>query len=292
MKDKINDFMVFLENTRQISVHTAEAYRQDLNRLAAFLPVTEVDKITEDMLSAYLYSLADDQMKDSTIARHVTSIRSFFRYLLENGDIRADITEILKAPRIEKTPPHILSVEEIDRLLSEPDVNSTKGIRDKAMLEVLYATGMRVTELITLKMEDVNLQIDCIDCHDAHGGRIIPFNRTAKTALMEYMFRSRPKLVLDRMESVLFLNLSGKPMSRQGFWKMLKDYSRKAGIEAEVTPYTLRHSFATHLVDGGADLRAVQKMLGHETIATTARYAGDRHNYLREVYARASLREI
>lgn len=292
MKQHIDDFMEFLSETRKISINTAESYRQDLNRLAAFLPVEDVDKITEDMLSAYLSSLADERMKDTTIARHITSIRSFFRYLLENGDIREDVSVILKAPRIEKVPPHILSVEEIDHLLSQPDANTTKGIRDKAMLELLYATGMRVTELITLKMEDVNLQIDCIDCNDSHGGRIIPFNRAAKTALMEYMFRSRPKIVRDKIESVLFLNLSGKPMSRQGFWKLIKEYARDAGIDAQVTPYTLRHSFATHLVDGGADLRAVQKMLGHEQIATTARYAGDRHNYLREVYARASLREI
>lgn len=293
MYDHINEYMEFLSVNRTISIHTSEAYRQDLNRLAGFLSASiNVKDITEDMLSAYIASLYDEQLKEATIARHITSIRAFFRFLLENGDIYEDVSVVLKAPRVEKSLPHILSPEEIDLLLSAPDDTKVKGIRDKAMLELLYATGMRVSELLELKMEHVNLQIDCISCVSGKETRIIPFNRTAKTALMEYMFRSRPSLVKDTPVEVLFVNLSGKPMSRQGFWKMLKEYAKSAGIDADVTPYTLRHSFATHLVDGGADLRAVQKMLGHETLSSTARYAGDRHNYLREVYARASLREI
>ncbi len=292
MKESIEAFILYLIQTKRIAPHTAQAYQSDLERLMRFLPAkTTVNEITEDMLSAYYTTFLDDQLKEATIARHISSIRSFFHFLLENGDVTEDVSDVLKTPPVRRSLPSVLSPEEIDLLLSAPDTTNIKGIRDKAMLEVLYATGVKVSELLALQTTDINLQIDCITCKMKDGSRIIPYNRTAKTALMEYMFHSRPSILPEKEETHVFVNLNGKPMSRQGFWKLLKEYAAKAGIKKPVTPYTLRHSFATHLVDGGADLRSVQKMLGHDSISTTARYANDRHNYLREVYSRAALRE-
>ena len=182
--------------------------------------------------------------------------------------------------------PEILSTDEVNRLLDEPTGNSPKDLRDKAMLELLYATGIRVSELINLKVTDINLQVGYLICRDAKKERVIPFGAPAKRALTDYLKNSREVMVSDGGCDVLFVNCSGQPMSRQGFWRLVKYYARKAGITSDITPHTLRHSFAAHLVENGADLRSVQEMLGHSDISTTQIYANMSQNKLREVYAK------
>ncbi|MBR3735355.1 MAG: tyrosine-type recombinase/integrase, partial [Lachnospiraceae bacterium] len=191
-----------------------------------------------------------------------------------------------KAPKIEKKMPEILTTDEVNRLLDQPKGNTPKDIRDRAMLELLYATGIRVSELIGLKVSDVNLQIGYIICRDARKERVVPFGAPAKRALSDYIRSARELMLADQTSDVLFTNCSGQPMSRQGFWKLVKYYARKAGITADITPHTLRHSFAAHLVENGADLRSVQEMLGHSDISTTQIYANMSQNKLREVYAK------
>ena len=198
-----------------------------------------------------------------------------------------DLSEQLKAPKIEKKVPEIMSPEEVIRLLEQPCGDTAKEIRDKAMLELLYATGIRVTELITLKNSDVNMQMGVILCRDRSKERIIPFGAAARNALIRYLDGTRDAMLENKASEVLFVNCSGQPMSRQGFWKLIKYYAKKAGIKADITPHTLRHSFAAHLVENGADLRSVQEMLGHSDISTTQIYANMNHSHIREVYAKA-----
>ena len=198
-----------------------------------------------------------------------------------------DLSEQLKAPKIEKKVPEIMSPEEVIRLLEQPTGDTPKEIRDKAMLELLYATGIRVTELIALRISDVNMQLGVILCGDRTKERIIPFGAAARNALARYLEGTRDAMLENKTSDVLFANCSGQPMSRQGFWKLIKYYAKKAGIKADITPHTLRHSFAAHLVENGADLRSVQEMLGHSDISTTQIYANMNHSHIREVYAKA-----
>ena len=180
-----------------------------------------------------------------------------------------------------------MTMNEVGTLLDQPSSDNPKEIRDKAMLELLYATGIRVTELISLSLEDLNLQMNYITCKDGSKERMIPFGPKARMALLRYIESAREKMILDSKNNILFVNCSGKAMSRQGFWKLIKYYAKKAGITADITPHTLRHSFAAHLVENGADLKSVQEMLGHSDISTTQIYANMNHNHLSEVYKRA-----
>ncbi|MCI8598210.1 MAG: tyrosine-type recombinase/integrase, partial [Lachnospiraceae bacterium] len=208
--------------------------------------------------------------------------KAFYLYMLKNGEIAKDPAENLKAPKVKKKVPDILSVADMAKLLEQPGNRTPKGLRDRAMLELLYATGIRVTELISLKVEDINWKLDYIVCRDRNRERIIPFGSKARDALEKYMKYARQELVGDKECNMLFPNCSGESMSRQGFWKLLKQYVRQAGIEMEITPHTLRHSFAAHLVDNGADLHTVQEMLGHSDISTTMMYTAR----AREVYVK------
>lgn len=198
-----------------------------------------------------------------------------------------DPTRLLKAPAIEKRIPNVLTVTQIDNLLSQPSGDLPKEIRDKAMLELLYATGIRVSELIRLKAEDVNLKLGYIICRDKAKERIVPFGLTAKNSVLRYITEARDRLLKGQETEALFVNCSGRPMSRQGFWKIVKSYGDKAGIEEDITPHTLRHSFALHLVENGADLRAVQEMMGHSVISTTQVYADMKNTKIREEYNKA-----
>ena len=248
--------------------------------------ISEIDQIRGLDLQAYLLYMEDQNFAASTVSRHVASIRAFFQYLVKTNKIEKDPADRLKSPKVEKKIPETLSVEEIDLLLRQPD-DSAKGIRDSAMLELLYATGMRVSELIHLKTTDVNLNLGYVTCHESGKERIIPIGNVSRTALYQYLDRSRRVLVKDDQENALFTNCSGKPMSRQGFWKVLKSYAQDAGIQHEITPHTLRHSFATHLLEGGADLRVIQELLGHSDISTTQIYTHIDRSYLRAEYLSA-----
>ena len=201
--------------------------------------------------------------------------------------VKEDISDCLRAPKVEKKMPEIMTMNEAVSLLEQPTGDSPKEIRDRAMLELLYATGIRVTELITLKLSDLNMQMGYLICRDGSKERMIPFGNKAKNAVFKYMENARNALLVEYDTDVLFVNCSGQPMSRQGFWKLIKFYAKKAGIESEITPHTLRHSFAAHLVENGADLRSVQEMMGHSDISTTQIYANMNHNHLREVYKKA-----
>ena len=290
MEEQLQEFISYLHNVKKASQNTELSYQRDLKKLVAFLEssgVSRVEKVTETVLQSYVLDLENKAFTPSTISRNIASIKAFFHYYVKEGKIRENPAERLKAPKIVKKLPAVLSATEVVKLLEQPNGDTPKELRDKAMLELLYATGMRVTELITLKTSDINLAMGYVECHDASKDRIIPFGSEAKGALMNYLAHSREVMVENKGETALFVNCSGVPMSRQGFWKLIKYYAKKAGIEEDITPHTLRHSFAAHLVENGADLRSVQEMLGHSDISTTQVYANMNQSHLKEVYQKA-----
>lgn len=290
MEREINNFISYLHNMKKTSNNTELSYKRDLGKLCQYLVengISDVNGITTEVLSSYIVYLGENHFAAATISRNVASIKAFFHYLYKEGIVEKDVSDGLKAPKIEKKMPEILTTEEVIWLLEQPKGDTPKEIRDKAMLELLYATGIRVTELITLKVSDVNMQMGFIICRDGSKERVIPFGAAAKRAMIQYLEKARNVMLLDLHSDILFVNCSGQPMSRQGFWKLIKYYAKKAGIVTDITPHTLRHSFAAHLVENGADLRSVQEMLGHSDISTTQVYAAMTHNRIREVYAKA-----
>lgn len=290
MEKEIEQFITYLHDTKKTSENTELSYRRDLNKVARYMEgqgISEVDAITVTHLQSYVLYLEKQNFAAATISRNIASMKAFYHYLFKEGLVQEDVAESLKPPKIEKKIPEILSEEQVTLLLEQPGLDNPKEIRDKAMLELLYATGIRVTELISLKVSDVNLKLGFIVCRDSNKERVVPFGKEAKTALLRYLESARGTLVANEEEDTLFVNYSGKPMSRQGFWKLIKYYTKKAGIEEDITPHTLRHSFAAHLVENGADLRSVQEMLGHSDISTTQIYATMNHHHIREVYAKA-----
>lgn len=290
MEKEIQRFISYLHNIKKTSANTEQSYKRDLKKVYVYFNekgLTDVTRIASEDLSSYVLYLEKKKFANATVSRNVASIKAFFHYLHNEGITKKDVSLSLKAPKIEKKIPDILSMEDVVRLLEQPRSTTPKEIRDKAMLELLYATGIRVTELITLQISNVNLQVGFILCSDAHKERVIPFGNAAKEALINYIENAREIMVEDKTSDILFANCSGKPMSRQGFWKLIKHYAKKVEITADITPHTLRHSFAAHLVENGADLRSVQEMLGHSDISTTQIYANLNHNRIREVYAKA-----
>lgn len=290
----IEEFVEYLQNIKKTARNTVISYHRDLLQMASYLEekgVTEVSKVTKTSLNSYILFLEKEGRAATTISRTLASMKAFFHYQVAEGNIRRSPAELIRAPRVEKKAPSILSVEEVNRLLEQPSGKTPKEIRDRAMLELLYATGIRVTELISLKTEDVNLPIGFITCHDGSKERMIPFGRVAKEALLTYMEEARNVLLKNKVSEWLFTNCSGGQMSRQGFWKIIKFYGKSAGIQADITPHTLRHSFAAHLISNGADMRAVQTMLGHSDMATTQMYAiyagANAAAAVREAYAEA-----
>ena len=290
MEQAINSFIIYMHNEKQTSENTELSYRRDLVKVQHYMEeqgIADVQKISETNLNSYVLYLEKNQFSAATISRNIASLKAFYHYMFREGMVKADISERLKAPKIEKKMPEILSTQDVVKLLEQPSGDTAKEIRDKAMLELLYATGIRVTELITLKVTDINMQLGYIVCKDSYKERVIPFGNAAKNALNRYLNGTREDMMEDKNSVYLFANCSGQPMSRQGFWKLIKAYAKKAGITADITPHTLRHSFAAHLVENGADLRSVQEMLGHSDISTTQIYANMRHNRIREAYDRA-----
>lgn len=291
MVEDIKEFIVYLREVKKTSLNTEVSYQRDLMQMALYLKekgITEVSRVTKTSLNSYILYLEKQGKATTTISRVMASMKAFFHYELSCGKVCRDPAELLKAPRVEKKVPTILTVEEVNCLLSQPDGDAPKEIRDKAMLELLYATGIRVSELIHLRTEDVNLTVGFITCRDGVKERTVPFGKVAKQALMLYMEKARKVLLKGKESEWLFTNCSGKPMSRQGFWKIIKYYGEKAGIRSDITPHTLRHSFAAHLLRNGADVHAVQAMLGHSDMATTQAYmAYSRMGDVRDAYAGA-----
>lgn len=275
MTEEVDAFTGCLEDVRRSSKNTVLSYRRDLLQMFSYLEgqgITELSRITRTSLNSYILYLEGQGKAAATISRVVASMKGFFHYEMCKGRLRQDPSEQLKTPRIEKKAPVILTVEEVERLLQQPEGETPKELRDKAMLELLYATGIRVSELINLKLEDVNLQVGFISCRDGQKERVIPFGKTAGRALRNYLTQAREELLKGRESSWLFTNCNGSSLSRQGFWKIVKQYGEKAGILPDITPHMLRHSFAVHLIRGGADLQSVRNMLGHVDLATTQMY--------------------
>ncbi|MGN0158109.1 MAG: tyrosine recombinase [Brotaphodocola sp.] len=277
MGAEIKAFIEYLENEKKASKNTILSYQRDLKQMMTYMEtqgIYEVSRITRTSLNSYILYLENQGKASTTISRVLASVKAFFHYEFREGRISKDPAEMLKPPKIEKKPPVIMSPTEIDNFLKQPSGDTPKEIRDKAMLELLYATGMRVSELINLKVTDVNLSIGFLTCRDQQKERTIPFGKSANRALKNYLDDARGKLLKDHQNcSWLFTNCSGQPMSRQGFWKIVKHYGKMAGIDAEITPHTLRHSFAAHLISSGTDIMAVKSMLGHADLASTQLYA-------------------
>ena len=288
MGEYVDKYINYLSEVKRSSGNTIASYKRDLLKMCKYFNnngIEDVHEVNSTDLSTYISSLGKQGMSSATISRNVASIKSFFMYLFKNKLISGDCTDQLRAPRIDKKIPDVLSIEEINLLLEQPSDKNNKEIRDKAMLELLYATGLRVSELISIKLEDVNLTLNYILCKDSNKERVIPIENAAKSALEYYIKNARPDMCKD--SDLLFTNLKGEKMTRQGFWKLIKSYARKAGIDKDITPHMIRHSFASHLVNNGADLKAVQEMLGHSDISTTQIYLKSRQSKLKQEYDKA-----
>ena len=289
MDKQIKLFLEFLQNDKRLSDNTLQSYRRDIVQFEDYLSHNKITytKITKEELKEYLQVLQNMNKKTSTISRNLASIRSFYQFLLKNKKIKADPTEGIQSPKIEKKTPSVLSSKEIELLLSQPNNVDLKGIRDKAMLEFAYATGMRVTEIISLNIDDVDLNDGYVACQAGNKKRVIPIGSLSLKALREYVEKVRSILIKDEKDKALFVNINGRRLTRQGFWKIVKYYKEQANITKEITPHVLRHSFATHLLQNGADLKAIQSMLGHSDISSTQVYMQFQEGSLKNVYKKA-----
>jgi len=290
MERAVEAFVSYLHNIKKSSTNTVMSYKRDLKKFTAFLEtqgISDMNQVTPTNLTAYVLYLEKNQFTPATVSRNIASIKAFYHFLFKERMVEEDISDVLHAPKIEKKMPGVMTMDQVTKLLEQPGGDAPKDVRDRAMLELLYATGIRVSELITLQVSDINLQMGFLVCKESNKERVIPFGNQARKALLEYMEKGRAAMIQDEKESTLFVNCFGQPMSRQGFWKLIKYYASKAGIEEEITPHTLRHSFAAHLIENGADLKSVQEMMGHSDIATTQVYANLNHNRIREVYTKA-----
>lgn len=288
MTGLVEEFISYLFIERGLAENTLEAYRRDINSFLTISKTKDIKAITRDELSLYLVYLKKENRAASTVARHVAALKTFFKYLYQEGYIKENPVADLERPKQDKKLPQFLSIAEVDKLLNGPDLNTPFGIRDKAMLEVLYATGVRVSELISLGINNINLEIGFVRCMGKGSKeRIIPLGSQAVESLNTYLSWGRNKLLKNPREQILFLNQHGRGLTRQGFWKILKGYTTKLGIEKEISPHMLRHSFATHLLENGADLRAVQEMLGHADISTTQIYTHITKNKLISAYKKS-----
>lgn len=268
----LSEYEQFLSKEKRASANTLSSYVRDVAKFLAYAP-SKLSQITTDTVSAYLESLQEEGKSSATQTRAIASLRSFFHYMMARGVIDHDPTKGFTTIPSPKKLPQILTNKEVDLLLAQPEQNTLKGYRDRAMLELLYATGMRVSEMISLDINHINTEIGFVRIVSSKKERIVPLYPAAITALNQYIEQARAILVVNQSETALFLNLSGERMTRQGFWKIIKSYQESAGIKKEITPHTLRHSFAAHLLQNGADLRSIQEMLGHADISSTQVYA-------------------
>ncbi len=298
MDTQVKHFLTFMSVEKGSAANTISAYRNDLEQVRQFVHTTcsngtqaEWCDVNPAVLQGYVQHLRDKDYADATVARKVAAVKSFFNYLTAEGLVPSDPTESLSSPRVGKTLPKALTVREVDELLEQPRKRSTpEAKRDKAMLELLYATGMRVSELVSLDLDSIELHQNkaTVRCKGKGGKeRLIPIHDQAVHALRIYLQEARPELARSRREKALFINRRGERLTRQGFWLILKNYARQAQISSDVTPHTLRHSFATHMLRGGAPLRSVQELLGHANISTTQVYTQLTNDHVRRVYDKA-----
>lgn len=287
----IERFISHLITDRELSKNTVESYKRDLSQFKIYLDninMSDITNINKTVIITYLIFLQKQGKATSTVSRNLASLRSFYQYLLNEGLTSKDPTANLKSPKQEKKLPNILSTKDIEVLLEQPDLSNAKGVRDKAMLELLYAAGIRVSELVSLNIDDINLNMGYISCSkDSNSERVIPIGKISIEILDIYVKEYRDNFIKDKNENALFVNYYGTRLSRQGFWKIIKFYTKKANINKKITPHTLRHSFAAHLLQNGADLKSVQEMLGHSDISTTQIYTQINRNRIKEVYKKA-----
>lgn len=289
MEKQIKNFLEFLKNEKRVSQNTLQSYERDILQFAKYLSENKMNyaKIGEEDIKEYLNHLHEIGKKTSSISRSLASIRSFYQYEVRVKKVKNNPTENVQAPKVEKHAPCILSSQEVELLLDQPKNVDLKGTRDKAMLEFAYATGMRVTEMISLNVDDVDIENATVACKTNTKQRIIPLGSLSLKALQEYMEEARPILVRDEEEKALFVNINGRRLTRQGFWKIVKYYKEQAHITKDITPHVLRHSFATHLLQNGADLKSIQTMLGHSDISSTQVYMQFQDDSIRNIYRKA-----
>ncbi len=285
----VENFLDFLQKDKRLSDNTLQSYNRDIKLYGNYLDSNNLDmlKTDESSIRTYLDTLKENGKAVSTVSRNLASLRSFYQYLYKTKCVPVDPTANLESPKIERKPPKILSAEQVELLLDQPKCVDLKGYRDKAMLELVYATGIRVTELISLDIADINLEDGYIKCSSRTKQRIIPIGNLAVNALKDYVEKSRNVLLKTDEDTALFVNMNGQRLTRQGFWKIIKQYKAQANIDVDITPHTLRHSFAVHLLENGAELRAIQEMLGHSDISSTQVYAQIEQNRIKDVYMKS-----
>ena len=288
--DYVAAFRRYLTEEKNASENTLSSYLRDINQFKIWLEEANADdfaNVDRAVIEKYLHYMERNGKSPATITRSTASLKSFFGYLADTGVIASNPVKSVATIKVERKYPEILTNKEVELFLEQPKCVDEKGFRDHAMLELLYATGIRVSELIGLNLDDVNLTLGFVRCVSHGKERIIPLYQTAIRALQDYLQEVRPRLIADENEKAFFVNMDGERMSRQGFWKIIKYYQAKAGIEKEITPHMLRHSFAVHLLENGADLRSIQEMLGHADISSTQMYTHIIKKELKDVYNKA-----
>ncbi len=289
MEKQIKLFLKFIETEKKLSNNTLQSYQRDLQQFQDYLNENGVryTHVHEEHIKKYIEHLNEIGKKPSTISRCIASIRSFYQFLVRKAKVKEDPTEKIQSPKIEKRVPSVLTSKEVELLLEQPDNVDLKGIRDKAMLEFAYATGMRVTEIISLNTDDIHLDEGFVVCKNGSKQRTIPLGKMCEKALKEYIEHARDALIKKDNEKALFVNINGRRLTRQGFWKIIKYYKEQAHIEKDITPHVLRHSFATHLLQNGADLKSIQTMLGHSDISSTQIYMQFQDEGIKNIYQKA-----
>ena len=289
MERQLKLFFKFLEEDKKVSQNTLQSYNRDLKQFRRYLEACELhyNRVKEEDIKDYIRELQEEGKKASSISRCIASIRSFYQFVLKNRKIKEDPTAHIQSPKIEKRIPSVLTSKEVELLLNQPKDVDLKGTRDKAMLEFAYATGMRVTEIISLNIDDVNLEEGFVTCKNGNKQRNIPLGKISLKALKEYIEQARNILIKNEDEKALFVNINGGRLTRQGFWKIIKYYKEQAHITKDITPHVLRHSFATHLLQNGADLKAIQTMLGHSDISSTQVYMQFQDEGIKNIYKKA-----
>ncbi len=288
MKELIDTFLNYLSVERGLSGNTIISYRRDLNNYLDFIEKSHIEalsKISKDNITNFMLAQRDKGIAPNSVARRLAAIRMFHRFLTRERILKTDPSTLIDSPKLWKRVPDTLTVNEVEALIAQPDLRNTQGIRDKAILETLYATGMRVSEAVNLKKDNVNLDISFLRCiGKGNKERIIPLGKKAVASIIRYLKVSRPDLLKNKESEFFFVNRFGKKISRQSLWKIIKKYAKLARIKKSIKPHTLRHSFATHLLEHGADLRSVQEMLGHSDISTTQIYTHIDKNRLKSVH--------
>ncbi|MBC8535582.1 site-specific tyrosine recombinase XerD [Feifania hominis] len=287
MNELVTSFFEYLEQVRKLSANTLQSYRRDINEFVGYLRSRRFASfagVDGELINTYIAKLEAEGKGKSTVTRNLAALRTFFKYLLQNGVVKSLPFSGVKVEKAQKKLPNILTNEEIELFLSQPDTGDLIGRRDRAMLELLYATGLRVSELVGLDLADLNLSLGFVTCGDGGKERIIPLYSIAVKYLTEYVLHVRGVLAESDGESALFLNVNGQRLTRQGFWKIIKKYQAQAKIEKPITPHSFRHSFAAHLLENGADLKSIQEMLGHSDISSTQIYSQVVKNKFKDVY--------